>query len=63
MLPAAALLELIRAAGEHNLGMPVDVVGLTLQSPAVVPESGSLLLQVRIDNQGQIEVHGQMENR
>jgi acyl transferase domain-containing protein len=57
LMPGAALMELVRAAGERCFGAPVEVLSLVLQSPLVLPEDGGQRVQAVVDEEdGRTEV-------
>jgi acyl transferase domain-containing protein len=62
LMPGAGLGELVRAAGEHRFGEPVEVVSLVLQSPLVLPEHGGQRVQAVVgeeDGRTEVSVYSQ----
>src|SRR5437867_4163754 len=46
-VPAAGLVEMLRAAAEDRFdGAPAEVLSMVLQAPLVLPESGALRVQL-----------------
>lgn len=53
VLPASALMELLRMAGEeHRAGAACELSGLVIQSPLVVEDANARLLQVVLSDEG-----------
>ncbi|HVR07471.1 MAG TPA: SDR family NAD(P)-dependent oxidoreductase, partial [Thermoanaerobaculia bacterium] len=62
VMPGAGVGELVRAAGEDQLGSAVEVLSLVLQAPVVLPEEGGQRVQVVVkeeDGRTEVSVYSQ----